>query len=191
MRLINLQAPRLVATTLSLLILGFAPEAAAQQVRLPRQVGPFVLSDSTRYDQPELGIGYRFSHPERVRANAYVYPVPPERLAHSDSQRIAQEAEDFLRTLSAGVEQGHYRTIEVVVSEARSFTTADGPRAGYLVAAVFLQGSETFVTLMHLVVLADQYVKTRLSLPSEEWRTSRAPNFGPDLFRQLPLRSSD
>lgn len=163
-----------------------AVDAAAQPVQLPAEAGPFVLSDSLRYDRPGPSMAYRYQDPaERVTGDAFVYPVGADLLASPDSQRIATEAEAFIATLAEGVELGWYSDYRVVVNEAREWETADGPRPGYLVAFVQRREDGAYVSFMHLVLLGDHYVKTRLTLPAEQWRTSAAPDFALDLFKQL------
>lgn len=170
-----------------LLAAAASPDAAAQEVRPPAQVRGFVMSDSSRYEQAELGITYTYrNEAERVGANVYVYPVEPERRALPEAQQIAREAEGFVAGLPAGVERGWYSAYELVVNEARTFETAGGPRPGHLVAVVLRRPEGVAVSFMHLVLVGDHYVKTRLTLPAEQWRTSTAPEFGLDLFRQLP-----
>lgn len=161
-----------------------AADVVAQDI--PAHAGPFVLTDSSRYEQAELGIMYTYrNEPERVGGSAYVYPVYEARRALPVEQQLAQEAETFVASLRVGVDRGWYDDVQLVVNEARTFETAEGPRPGHLVAAVLRRDGGALVSFMHLVVLGDQYVKTRLTMPAEQWRTSMAPNFGPDLFKQL------
>jgi hypothetical protein len=177
----------LLSSTLVVCVLltGSVFEASAQETRLPSQVGPFSLTDTSRYERAELGIMYTYTSPEGVRANAYVYPVPRERLRAAEALRVAAEAKSFLATLTAGNERGLYDDVNVVVDEACLWETSDGSRPGHLVAAVVSRENGSFVSFMHLVLIGDHYVKTRLTMPAQQWRTSLAPNFGPDLFQML------
>jgi hypothetical protein len=171
-----------------LLLAASVLQAAAQEVRPPARIPSFALADSSRYEQPEMGIryAYRFADStQHVAATAFVYPVPAARLATPAEQQIAEEARDFVASLDGGVEQGWYRAFTVVVDTARAWDAADGSHPGHLVAAILRRDGENLVSFMHLMVMGDHYVKTRLTLPAEEWRTSRAPNFGPDLFAAL------
>lgn len=171
-----------------LLLAASVLQAAAQEVRPPAQIPSFTMADSSRYEQREMGIryAYRFADStQHVAATAFVYPVPAERLARPAEQQVAEEARSFVASLNGGIEQGWYRTFTVVVDTARAWDAADGPRPGHLVAAVLRRDDGNLVSFMHLMVMGGQYVKTRLTLPAEEWRTSMAPNFGPDLFAAL------
>lgn len=170
----------------ALVIGGVAVEAAGQETRVPARVGTFVITDSSRYEQAELGIMYTYrDSAERVAGNAFVYPVPADRLRLPPEQQVALEAETFATSLQEGVEEGWYIGFEVPVSEARSWDTADGPRPGHLAVAAIRRQDAVHISFMHLVLVGDHYVKTRLTLPAEQWRESLAPNFGPDLFRLL------
>jgi hypothetical protein len=179
---------RYAAAALLLLCAG-SVEAAAQEIRLPDRTGPFTLRDTTRYEQTALGIMYQYAHPtERAAASAYVYPVPAERLANPAEKQVAEEAAAFVAGFAVGIEKGWYSDVQLVVNEPHTFATADGPRPGHLVAAVFRREDGSHISFMHLVLLGGQYVKTRLTMPAEAWRNSTAPNFGPDLFEQLAAR---
>lgn len=169
------------------LVIGIAAgDGAAQETRVPAQVGPFVMTDSSRYAQRELGIMYTYrDSAERVVGNAYVYPVPADWLRLPPEQQVALEAESFVASLQAGVEKGWYIAFDVPVNEARSWDTADGPRPGHLAVAAIRRENGAHVSFMHLVLVGDHYVKTRLTLPAAQWRDSMAPDFGPDLFRLL------
>ncbi len=173
-----------------LFVAASAASAAAQAIRPPAQAGAFVLADSSRFAQPELGIRYTYRNAaERAAGDAYVYPVPAAHHDLSAERQVALEAEGFVATLDAGIEQGWYSSYQVGVNEARSWQTADGSRPGHLVVIIQRRREEVFVSFMHLVLMGDQYVKARLTLPAEQWRTSMAPNFAIDLFAALSASS--
>lgn len=176
-----------------LLVAAASVDAAAQEIRLPGNVGVFVMTDSSRYERSELGIMYTYVDASaRVGANAYVYPVPAARLGMADSLRVAAEAESFAAEVSASVDQGWYSDVNMVVNRPETYDTGDGPRPGHLVIMVLSRDNRTFVSFMHLVLLGDQYVKTRLTLAGERWRTSMAPPlFSTDLFGRIAVPSSD
>ena len=178
--------PGRIVVAAVLFVAAGAQTAAAQVIRPPAQAGAFVLTDSSRFEDPELGIRYTYRNAaERVAGDAYVYPVPAAARALPAERQVAREAEAFVASLDAGIEQGWYSSYQVGVNEARSWQTADGPRPGHLVVTIQRRGEEVFVSFMHLVLMGDQYVKTRLTLPAEQWRNSMAPNFAIDLFAAL------
>lgn len=163
-----------------------APAAATPIV--PLSVQNFTLVDTSRYENPALGTGYRYAGPPTVRANAYVYPVPGERLGLSDAERVSAEARVFVADLGKGVGAGFYDRYEVVIDTARTFTTPQGERPGQAVAFVFSQSGQAYVSLMHLICLGDHYVKVRLTIPGREWRENPAPDFALHLFAALEAR---
>lgn len=171
-----------------LLLAASVLQASAQEVRPPARIPSFTMMDSSRYEQREMGIryAYRFADStQHVAATAFVYPVPAERLAKPAAEQIAEEAREFVASLDGGIGQGWYRSVTVVVDTARAWDATDGSHPGHLVAAVLRRDDGNLASFMHLMLLGDHYVKTRLTLPAEEWRTSMAPNFGPDLFAAL------
>lgn len=171
---------------LAVVLLAAAGDLRAQEVRLPAQVGPFTMADSSRYEQRALGIMYTYRNTaERVVGNAYVYPVPEEWLQLPEEERVAREAERFRMSLAEGIRQGWYSNVSAPVDTARAWDTADGTRPGHLTVAALRTADGAHVSFMHLVLLGDRFVKTRLTMPVEQWRNSMAPNFGPDLFQQL------
>lgn len=79
-----------------------------------------------------MGVLYTYSNADRVRANAYVYPVPPERLGLDADTRVAQEATGFMEGLAAGVQQGRYREVRVIVMSPASSRQRRGQFLGTL-----------------------------------------------------------
>lgn len=175
----------LLATTL--LLAAAAADLRAQEVRVPVTIGPFEMADSNRFEQAELGISYTYRNTaeRNVTASAYVYPVPAEWLSLPADERIAREAETFRLSLPAGVDRGWYNAFTLPVDTARAWNTADGERPGHLAVAALRRDDGVYISFMHVVMIGDQFVKTRLTMPAEQWRESMAPNFGPDLFALL------
>lgn len=167
-------------------LLVAAVNLRAQEVQVPAKVGPFVMVDSSRYEQAALGIMYTYRNAEeRVVGNAYVYPVDPKWMGLAPGERVAREVETFRASLEVGVERGWYSAFNIPVDTARAWDTADGERPGHLAVAALRRDDGVHVSFMHLVMIGDQFVKTRLTMPVDQWRESMAPNFGPDLFEQL------
>lgn len=163
-----------------LLVATMAAGAAAQD--LPARAGTFVLADSSRDERAGEGVVHTY-HNEGEAGRAFVYRL---RRTLPEGEQLAAEADSLIASLEAGRARGWYSAVRIVVNEARTFETGDGPRPGHLLAAVLHRGEEeALVSFMHLVLLGDQYVRTRLTLPANQWRTSLAPNFAIDLFREL------
>jgi hypothetical protein len=165
------------------------PAAASAQVQLPLRVGDFVLRDTVRYPQEALGARFAYYDAAGHAMSVFVYPVPPERRTLADSLQLEAEGETFKQTLDAAVRQGLYQQATVVASSPRRFQSSADSIPGYLAVATVRREGQTLVSFMHVVLQGTSYVKTRLTLPADEWRESMVPNAPLDLFRALPARA--
>jgi hypothetical protein len=102
-----------LATTLALSsqALGQADEGLRA---FPELVGDFRLVDSTELEA-EGGFGLRYEDPTSTTADVYLYPIPPDRSALSDSTQLDEEMAAFIASLAVGPSRGWYDRYEVVI----------------------------------------------------------------------------
>lgn len=172
------------------LILGSSLSAQnpATVARLPRSLIGFRLSDSTRFADGG-GASFRYLDSSQARADVYLYPASSPRSA-SDSATLATEGAAFIASLAYGPERGWYEAYDVVIDTLRLVATDRGQVPVRIVVYVFLRASSTYVSFTHLALVNDEFLKVRLTLPSEAWETSMAPNFGLDLVTRLNSKAT-
>lgn len=152
--------------------------------RLPSVLGPFRFADSARSgDPPATRLSYVDSAGTRV--DVFVYPIPLRRPSESVAAVLEREAAAFVLSLAEQAGGDRYEGYRVVVDTLRRVQTETSSIPMRILVFVYGRSEDAFVSFMHVFVVANQYVKVRLTLPFEVWQTSLAPNFALDLARYL------
>jgi hypothetical protein len=151
---------------------------------VPHQVGAFSFSDSIAYPDTTAGRGYSYQDSGGTRADLFVYPVTRTAATlPSDSLRLAREADLFLAGIAERRKRGAIGEYQVPVNDA--LARSDPGLPGRVVVVIWERNGKKEVSFTHLFVLAGRFLKARLTLSAEEWETSTAPNFGPDIAALL------
>ncbi len=159
-------------------------QETSPKLRLPDSLYGFSLTEKTVLEGT-AGTAYHYKGAAQTWADVFVYSVPQELLAASDSIQLSAEVKSYVAGLAYGVERGRYDAYEIPVNTEIAIDTQNGAVPGRAVVMVYRRGNQSFVSFMHLFVRNHSYVKVRLTLPAGEWSTSTAPNFALELARYL------
>jgi len=163
-----------------------ACQAPQPEPRLPLVVGAFRLVDSTKSDSV-TGSGFSYADTAGTRVEVFLYSVPATRRSESASTSLEREARAFLLSLQHA-QADRQEPYQVIVDTVRGVETDAGSIPVRVIVFVFERPEGTFVSFAHLLVLAGHYLNVRLTLPTQVWRNSSAPNFALDLVKCLHSR---
>jgi len=182
---------RHLLAAVGIIALPVSTPAQTVPVNIPDTVGAFVLKETEVLNSGDLVVRYMDS--EGQHADLYIYP-PTDYFedAASDSIVLDAHAADFVESLKYGVAQGWWETYSLVM-EPRPIVakTASGEATGRVSVFVFRKRGQVYVSLMHLFLVNEQFVKSRVSLPAEGWDQTDKSRFGLQVMEQLaPAQSS-
>ncbi len=154
---------------------------------MPLVLGTVRLVDSTK-SSDVAGTAFGYVDSAGTRVDVFLYAVPPARLSQGATASLEHEAAVYLRALAQEARENGYERFEEIVDTLRHVEIDDGSVPVRIIVSVSARPQGTFVSFAHLFVLGSHYLKVRLTLPSQVWQVSRAPDFALDLIKQLHSR---
>ena len=176
----------LMATVLAA---GYPQRDVRRDPEFPVVLGTFRKLGATGAADGQIQVSYSDSVGTLV--DVLVYRVPPVQPSESDSLRLRHVRAAFVASVHERTRDDRNATYEVVVDTARWVATGSGRIPYSLVVVVSTTEAASVVSFAHFFLLGDRYVRVHLTLPSDVWQTSRAPNFALDLIRQLYAQPRD
>ena len=163
-----------------------APAEATIVLSAPQQVLGFTLGDSTVFDDPEMGRGFRYGGPGE-RFDVYIYPTsrdgaPDTRPAE---EILAEQTRLFFETLPEGIRQGWYEAFKPGSDEAHDLDLATGLVPGRMATVAFRSRGQVAVSSFYVFHVGGQLVKVRSTVPAERLGDSQGGAFVRKLVEEI------
>lgn len=155
----------------------------------PRDLPGFDFTDSTAYENPNMGVSYGYSGPGDFQATAYLFPAPPVGALCHEACAIAvadAQVEDYQATVPLMVERGYFDSIADIqvmpVHPPQGAWVAEGRHLAF----TLYNGDGTFDS--HLIAFSglEQVVKVRATWPAGAVADSVLDRFVSALLRDTP-----
>lgn len=178
------------------LICGLISPAAAQSgMALPANIGPLKLAGTKKYDQPGLGVVYRYTGEPTVKGDVFIYDLDLKNLGRGlKSPQVKAHFEQVKADIYNMGKKGDYLSI-VKVSEGETGLTTPAGKIPVLTATFTYSQKPgpnvayagTRVSHLLLTAYQDSFVKIRFTYPEAQkaqgdqvWRQFLA-DFGKNL----------
>jgi hypothetical protein len=166
------------------------PSTAPEGINLnvPPSIGAFSLADRQVFDDPAFGTRLRYTGPDSMYADLYLYPGPTF-ASRCDQALAARAAEEQVSTLKesfpALIERRYFDSIAVARDESLQPDPAAPWCSGRHVTLNVVRDGAPQDSHFYLYVLSGYFVKVRLTYPSTEPRMALEREFISDLFTKL------
>ena len=152
---------------------------------LPAQAGGLAFIESRTFADSTLGTVYRYRGSREIRADVYIYPIPPEVRTASAEDVVRSEGAAFRAGLAHGPGQGWFDTYGIAYEGLSEVRAPHGVAPSYVAAIVFKQGDVVSTSFFAVYVLGRHCVKVRFTGPDDESMVEVAGKFVDDLAAQL------
>lgn len=168
-----------------------AGKGRAITITIPDSIGEFQRVDRHDFDDPALGSRLRYSGPDSMSADVFVYPAPPVGTPCDTAKAGSALAEQI-----AGFREGFPQMIErryvdeIAVARDDRLQPAAGVRwcAGRHLTLNVIRDGIPQHSDFYLYVLSGYFVKVRITYPFTDARLALEQHFIDDLFTRLVTR---
>ncbi|AWF80960.1 hypothetical protein BTJ40_09135 [Microbulbifer sp. A4B17] len=139
-----------------------------QDLITPEETNNFVLTESSIFDEPMLGIALKYDNKQYPTdiINVYVYPI--DSISWEDTEEIISvEMKDILTEIDLAIEQGHYKSRSKETLENFSFKAGEKSYTGKKSSFTFTSMNDTeYFSNSYVFIEKDKYIKFRTSFDS-------------------------
>ena len=139
-----------------------APErAATRAVVMPLKLGDFALVDTQHFSVAGAGTGYRYSSPNGLRPDVYVYPVGLASFGADTAAALEAAVGEFLQALPIGRARRQFNDFAI---KSNAVARREISGSSLLVHRVVVEkraGNRVLDDYFHIAVIGDNYIKVR------------------------------
>jgi len=150
-------------------------EAPASGISLPPTIGGLKRYAMKKYDQPELGVVYRYRGGQLIKGDVFIYDMGRKNLGTGlKSPQMRPHFEQVKNDINRMGQMGHYQAIVKVYEEVTDLTTPAGKvpalSATFTYSQVGKDSSYAGTRISHLLLTAykDFFIKIRFTYPETE-----------------------
>ncbi|WP_445358606.1 hypothetical protein [Microbulbifer sp. ANSA005] len=150
-----------------------------QDLITPEETDNFVLTESSTFDEPMLGIALKYDNKQYPTdiINVYIYPIDSITWENTD-EIISIEMGDIIDEVDFAIEQGHYKSRSPETIENFSFKIGEKLYSGKKSSFTLTNRNDAeYFSNSYVFVDKDKYIKFRTSFDSRatvEWNGDSA-----------------
>ncbi|WHI47657.1 hypothetical protein [Microbulbifer sp. VAAF005] len=150
-----------------------------QDLITPEETKSFVLTESSIFDEPMLGIALKYDNKQYPTdiINVYIYPIDSISWDDTD-ETISIEMGDIIDEIDMAIEQGHYKSRSDETIENFSFNTGQKVFTGKKSSFTLINKYDIeYFSNSYVFIDKDKYIKFRTSFDSQatiEWNGDAA-----------------
>jgi len=166
------------------LMLAIGPGLARAQA--PTAIDGYKITDTHPYDDPQLGVRYRFEKSGEPVYDVYVYPYELPELASTAEGRTRaaeNEANSFRAGLPILVQRGYFDEYRLAFAQPDTTVVGSHMLIGSCVAVAIKRHGVVGLTFQYVYGLTSTMLKVRVDIAMAQLKTANIPGFVHDLVR--------